>query len=200
MNERMAIAENNRRAFWLIAIVVVVLLFPSTLSLASEVGGYVSEKLMARSGISDSNLVIGIGNPQIDIGPITEAGAEGEVPEFVPPTEDVGPMVTTGVEGTGFPLYGLFKSLLNQWSALGGPSISMPYFWKLVAVIIGWIFGTAIMLLTRNSFFGIIAYFIGFAIPAGAMGGVLDLWVPIVYGLGAICISLLTAKWGASSL
>lgn len=127
------------------------------------------------------------------------AGAEAGVPEFMPET-DPSEFVTGGVEGENFPFYDLFKDLFSQWNALGGPNISMPYFWKIVAVILGWTFGTAVMLSTRNVFFGLIAYFIGFAIPAGAMGGVLDLWVPVVYALGALSISLLTAKWGVSSL
>ena len=131
---------------------------------------------------------------------VAEARAATDVPSFVPSTEGVDSFTVPGVEGEGFLLYDMFKELLGQWAVLGGPNISMPYFWKTVAVIFGWTFGTVIMLLTRNIFFGIIAYFIGFAVPAGAMGGVLDLWVPIVFCLGAIGIGLLTAKWGASSM
>jgi len=44
------------------------LLLPNIQILASEIGGYISEKLIDRSGVSSSSLVIGIDNPQIDVG------------------------------------------------------------------------------------------------------------------------------------
>jgi hypothetical protein len=150
-------------------------------------------------GSNPTGIAVNIGALLPETAPITPASTEAGTPGFVPVTE-VAPVITSGVEGTSFPLYGVFKGLLQDWRDLGGPNISMPYFWKLVAVVLGWMFGTAVMLTTRNIFFGIVAYFIGFAVPAGAMGGVLDLWVPIVYGLGALAAALLTAKWGASSL
>ena len=120
-----------------------------------------------------------------------------EDPTFVPPAGVE--FATVGVEGEGFLFYGLFKDLLSDWHTLGGPNISMPYFWRVVAVVITWIFGTAVMLATRNLLFGLLAYFVGFAVAAGTMD-ILGMWVPIVYAIGAICTSLLVVKWGASSL
>lgn len=134
--------------------------------------------------------------------PLEQSVAEGvevEARGIAPPTTGVGAMHPTGPEGTTFPLYGLFKSLLTEWAALGGPNISMPYFWKIVAVIIAWIFGSIVTFMTRNVFIGFVAYLIAFIIPAGAMEGVLDLWVPIVYAIGGLCIALLTTKWTSSS-
>jgi hypothetical protein len=150
-------------------------------------------------GSNPAGVSVSIGALLPEAASATPANTEVGTPGFAPVME-VAPVITTGVEGTSFPLYGVFKGLLADWHVLGGPNISMPYFWKLVAVVLGWIFGTAVMLTTRNALFGIVAYFIGFAVPTGAMGGVLDLWVPIVYGLGALATALLTAKWGASSL
>jgi len=150
-------------------------------------------------GSNPAGVAVSIGALLPEAAPVSPTEAVTGGPGFVPKT-DIDSVTVPGVEGETFPFYAMFKGLLKDWHDLGGPNISMPYFWKLVAVVLGWVFGTAVMLTTRNVFFGVIAYFIGFAVPAGAMGGVLDLWVPIVYALGAIATGLLTAKWGASSL
>ena len=76
----------------------------------------------------------------------------------------------------------------------------MAYFWKLVVMVLGWAFGTAVMLATRQVIFGIFGYLLGFGIPAYAMGGVLDSWIPIVYGIGALCLAGLLWKWTSSSI
>ena len=108
---------------------------------------------------------------------------------------------TTGTEGTGFPLYGLFKSLFDSYEALGGPHIPMANFWKLVAVIVGWSLGTVVMMLTRNVVLGLVGYFVGFAVPAFAMeSAILDVWVPIVYAIGAVCLAALLWKWVGSNI
>jgi len=62
--------ERPRRLLLWAAIAVVGLLslFPNINVLASEIGGYISEKLIDRSGVVSSSLVIGAGNPQIDVG------------------------------------------------------------------------------------------------------------------------------------
>jgi len=59
----------KRLLLWLAILATgLLLLLPSIQVLASGVGGYISEKLIDRSGVSSSSLVIGMGNPQIDIG------------------------------------------------------------------------------------------------------------------------------------
>lgn len=120
--------------------------------------------------------------------------------DIAPVSDGANSIRSSGVEGSNLPFYDMFKGLLTSWAEFGGPTINMQYFWKVVAVVAGWIFGTAIMLLTRNVFFGITAYAVGFAVPAVAMEGLLDLWVPIVYLIGAIAVGLLTTKWSTSSM
>lgn len=132
-------------------------------------------------------------------------------------------MQTTGTEGTNFPLYGLFKSLLNDFNRLrvyqdtkqslgyepsqaeldvavaGSKHITMANFWKLVAVIIGWSVGTAVLLMTKNVVIGLVGYLVGFVVPTYFMS-ILDVWVPIVYGIGAVCLAALLWKWTSSSV
>ena len=58
----------NKLLLLTVLIIGLLLLLPNTQVLASEIGGYVSEKLVDRSGVNSAQLVIGMGNPQIDIG------------------------------------------------------------------------------------------------------------------------------------
>lgn len=125
--------------------------------------------------------------------------AQGDDSSFVPETGD-SDMTTSGVEGENLPFYGLIKGLLTSYNELGGPNIPMADFWKLAAVVIGWCFGTMIMIVTRNVIFGAIAYVLGFSVPAFSMGGMLDTWIPIVYGISALCLAGLIWKWTSSSI
>jgi len=124
---------------------------------------------------------------------------EGGASSIVPETGD-SDMLTTGIEGENLPFYGLIHGLLTDYENLGGPHIPMAYFWKLVVMILGWGFGTAVMIATRQVIFGLIGYILGFSIPAYAMGGILDPWIPIVYGIGALCLAGLLWKWTSSSI
>jgi len=127
------------------------------------------------------------------------ASADETQPSFVPDTGDT-TWVTSGIEGENLPLYGFFKGLFATYHEQGGPDISMPLFWKVVAVILAWAFGTAVLVTTKQVAFAFIAYVAGFAVPAYYMGGLLDSWLPIVYGLGAVCLAALTWKWTSSSM
>jgi len=161
-----------------------------------------------QDGDEDGRITWGVNPLGIDalIGPLlpTESSTApevtvGEGSSFVPETgEDE--MLTTGIEGENLPFYGLIHSLLTEYEGLGGPHIAMAYFWKLVVMVLGWAFGTAVMLATRQVIFGIFGYLLGFGIPAYAMGGVLDSWIPIVYGIGALCLAGLLWKWTSSSI
>ncbi len=164
--------------------------------------------MIDRAGSNDGTITWGSNPSGVDVSvgallPETQSTAtvdvESETPVLTPGTEGLEDIMTSGVEGEGFILYEVFKDLFNTWHELGGPDISMPYFWKVVVVALGWMFGTAVMLTTRNLFFGLVAYFLGFAVPAGALG-ILDLWVPITYGIGAAITCLLVSKWSSSSL
>jgi len=146
-------------------------------------------------GTNPSGITVGVGG----LLPVTVPVGVPGTPEstFVP---SVGIDVqTTGTEGTNLPLYELFKSLLTDYASLGGPNIPMANFWKLVAVIFGWSVGTAALLTTRNVVIGLVGYLIGFAVPAYSMS-ILDVWVPIVYGIGAVCLAALLWKWSSSSM
>lgn len=109
-------------------------------------------------------------------------------------------MAATGIEGENLPLYGLFKGLLATFHETGGPDIPMSLFWKMVAVFAGWCFGTAVLLTTRQVVLGFVAYIAGFAVPAFFMGGILDPWIPIVYGISAACLAALLWKWTSSAI
>ncbi|GAF82702.1 unnamed protein product, partial [marine sediment metagenome] len=53
---------------WVAVGLLILLMYPYTVVFASEVGGYMSEKLVGRSGVSSSSLVLSRGDPQIDVG------------------------------------------------------------------------------------------------------------------------------------
>ena len=110
--------------------------------------------------------------------------------------------ITTGNAGTNFLGYDLFKGLIDDYNTArpGMPAVTMQYFWRLVAIIIAFLVGTAILVATRQPLFGVIAYFIGFLVPTVWLGGVFDWWVPIIYVIGATALTLLVSKWGASTI
>ena len=117
---------------------------------------------------------------------------------------DVNPnaKITGGNEGSTFPLYPLFKSLLDQYNSLrpGSTPIPMAYFWRLVAAIIAFLFGTGVLIATRSMLFGAIAYGLGLLVPTLWLGGVFDWWVPVFYIIGAVVITMLSTKWTSSSI
>ena len=59
----------HRFSLWVLLIVCIVSLFPAGYVVGDELGGYISEKLLSRSGVADSNLVIGgSSQSELDIG------------------------------------------------------------------------------------------------------------------------------------
>ena len=96
----MELVAPRKRVWWnckiLLAIVllsVLVLLMPNIKVVASELGGYVSEKLIARSGVSNSQLIIGregVGNSLLDI-------VLGDVGGHINPSAPVAPLINTWI-------------------------------------------------------------------------------------------------------
>ena len=76
----------------------------------------------------------------------------------------------------------------------------MAYFWRLVAAIIAFLFGTGVLIATKNMLFGAVAYGLGLLAPTLWLGGVFDWWVPIFYIIGAVVITMLSTKWTSSSI
>jgi hypothetical protein len=60
-------------------LILILNLIPITLAIADELGGYVSEKLIGRSGVSDSRLVISRSNTSNSFLDIANAAVEGIV-------------------------------------------------------------------------------------------------------------------------
>jgi len=148
------------------------------------------------SGVSVSMgaLLPVVSSTAVTPGTTPDAGAS-----LVPATGNTSALVS-GIEGENLPFYGLFKGLFDSYHDMGGPDIQMPYFWKLVAMIIGWGLGTVVLIATRHVVLGFLGYIIGFAVPAYYMGGLLDPWIPIVYGMTAACLAALLWKWTASAM
>mgnify|MGYP005850114087 CR=1 FL=1 len=65
----------------------VLLLLPITITFASELGGYVSEKLVGMSGVSDSNLVIGSSGTTQSTFDIIMGNVEGVSVTYMNPTD-----------------------------------------------------------------------------------------------------------------
>ncbi len=126
---------------------------------------------------------------------VTPATGIPDVSDLVP---EYNPTISSGVEGANFPLYDLFKGLMADFQANGGPEITMPYFWKIVATIIALILGTAVLVATKNIVIGVGAYAGLIAIPTAM--GILDWYYIIWYVIGAIAVSLLVTKWTSSSI
>jgi hypothetical protein len=118
------------------------------------------------------------------------------------PNVNVNAKITGGNEGSTFPLYPLFKSLLDAYNSArpGSTPIPMSYFWRLVAAIIAFLFGTGVLIATRSMLYGAIAYGLGLLVPTLWLGGVFDWWVPIFYIIGAVVITMLSTKWTSSSI
>ena len=76
----------------------------------------------------------------------------------------------------------------------------MAYFWRLVAAIIAFLFGTGVLIATKSMLFGAIAYGLGLLVPTLWLGGVFDWWVPVFYIIGAVVITMLSTKWTSSSI
>jgi hypothetical protein len=164
-----------------------------------------------REGAAQNGVITWGSNPagiSVSVGallPISSSAAvtPGTTPDagvsLVPTTGNTSALVT-GIEGENLPFYGLFKGLFASYHDMGGPDIQMPYFWKIVAMIAGWGLGTVVLIITRHVVFGFLGYIIGFAVPAYAMGGLLDPWIPIVYGMTAACLAALLWKWTASAI
>jgi hypothetical protein len=150
-------------------------------------------------GTNPANITVLVGAMLPSNASVANVSTGNSDASLVPETGNTN-MDTSGVEGAAFPFYALFKGLLKDWHDNGGPDISMPVFWKFIAVIAGWCFGTIVMMATRQVIFGLIGYAIGFSVPAFAMGGVLDAWVPIIYSITALCLAGLIWKWSSSSL
>lgn len=150
-------------------------------------------------GANPAGIDITVGALLPDTSSQATASTTSDSSSFVPETGD-SDMTTTGTEGEGLPFYGLIKGLLSEYHAQGGPDIPMSTFWKIVAVVFGWCFGTGVMIISRNVVFGFIGYILGFAIPAYAMSGMLDAWIPVVYGVAALCLMGLIWKWSSSSI
>lgn len=129
---------------------------------------------------------------------ILSSSGQGNV-NFVP---TVSPKinVTSGNSGTTFPLYGLFKGLLDDFNASSGSTITMAYVWRWVAIIFAFMFGTGVLIATSQPIFGLIAYALGYLVPTLWMGGILDWWVPVMYIIGAVLLIMLVSKWGQSSI
>jgi hypothetical protein len=110
--------------------------------------------------------------------------------------------ITGGNSGTTFPLYALFSSLLNDYNSMrpGSTPIPMAYFWRLVAAIIAFLFGTGVLVATKSMMYGAIAYGLGLLVPTLWLGGVFDWWVPVFYIIGAVVITMLSTKWTSSSI
>ena len=149
-------------------------------------------------GSNPAGLTTALG-PLLSLGQVipeaTVAGSAALVPQVNP---NIGP--SGGNTGATFPLFGLFNSLLTDYNAAAGTSITMAYVWRGVAVIFAFIFGTCVLIGTRQPLFGLFAYAIGYLVPTLWMGGILDWWVPIMYIIGAVLLILLVAKWGQSSI
>jgi hypothetical protein len=167
--------------------------------------------LLDRQGTAQNGIITWGSNPSgvsVVVGallPVSTSSAvtPGTTPDagasLVPATGNISALVS-GIEGENLPFYGLFKGLFASYHDMGGPDIQMPYFWKIVAMIIGWGLGTVVLIVTRHVVFGFLGYIIGFAVPAYAMGGLLDPWIPIVYGMTAACLAALLWKWTASAI
>jgi hypothetical protein len=125
----------------------------------------------------------------------------GATPKLIPKV-NVEMKSSGGTAGTNFPFYGLLKGLLDTYNSLrpGMPAITMNYVWRLIATIIAFMFGTGVLLATRQPMFGLAAYAIGFLAPTIWLGGVFDWWVPIFYIIGATLLTLLITKWTSSSI
>ena len=150
-------------------------------------------------GINPTGIDVSVGALLPSTNSQASVDAQGNDSSFVPETGD-SEMSTSGIEGENLPFYGLIKGLLTEYNNLGGPDIPMADFWKVVAVVIGWCFGTMVMIMTRNVIFGMIGYVLGFSVPAFSMSGMLDTWIPIVYGISALCLAGLIWKWTSSSI
>ena len=68
MYRTLMLRRNRLSHIVLLTLIGLFLLLPNITVLASEIGGYISEKLIERTGVASSSLVIGTGNPQIDVG------------------------------------------------------------------------------------------------------------------------------------
>ncbi len=161
-------------------------------------------KLIDQTGGDQPGLITWGTNPAgvaIDVGAllpsvaVTPATGIPDVSDLVP---EYNPTISSGVEGANFPLYDLFKGLMADFQANGGPEITMPYFWKIVATIIALILGTAVLVATKNIVIGVGAYAGLIAIPTAM--GILDWYYIIWYVIGAIAVSLLVTKWTSSSI
>lgn len=150
-------------------------------------------------GSNPSNIEVSVGALLPTESSVASATAEGSQASFMPETGDT-TWTSSGIEGENLPLYGFFAGLLATYREQGGADIPMPLFWKIVVMIAAWGLGTAVLLATRQVVFGLIAYIAGFAVPAFYMGGLLDSWIPIVYGIGAVCLAGLIWKWTSSAI
>ena len=126
---------------------------------------------------------------------VTPAENVADVPDLMP---EFNPIVSSGVEGENFLFYGLFKGLMDDLNALGGPNISMAYFWKIVATVIALTVGTAVLIASRNLLLGIGTYTLLIAVPTAM--GILDWYFVVWYVVGAVAVSLLVTKWTSSSI
>ncbi len=145
-------------------------------------------------GINPTGMTVSIGAllPSVVV---TPAENVADVPDLVP---EFNPNVSSGVEGEAFPFYGLFKGLMDDYYEVGGPNITMPYFWKIVATIIAFTVGTGVLLASRNLLVGIGAYALLIAVPTAM--GILDWYFIVWYVIGAVAVSLLVTKWTSSSI
>jgi len=145
-------------------------------------------------------------------GVTTSLGALLSVPPSVSGTTAVSPSlipkvnpqakVTAGNPGITFPFYGMLESLLDDYNTLrpGMAAIPMAYVWRLIASLLAFMFGTIVLITTRQPLFGLLGYAIGFLAPALWMGGIFDWWVPVIYIVGAVALTMLVSKWTSSSI
>lgn len=63
--------KSKQLRLWLVLTAIILLVYPYITVFASELGGYISEKLISRSGVASSELVIGrsgVNNSTLDVG------------------------------------------------------------------------------------------------------------------------------------
>lgn len=133
-------------------------------------------------------------------GTVNVSGSTQGNTSFVPAINpDFAP--TIGNPGVNFPFYGLLKSLTDDYNTLSPHApINTNYIWKWVAMFLAFFFGTSVLMGTRQPIMGLFAYAVGYLVPTLWLGQVLDWWVPVVYIIGALCITMLVSKWSGSSI